>query len=327
MKAVICTAWGEPEQLQVQEIDNPLAGAGELIVEVKAAAANFPDLLVVRNQYQAQPVLPYTPGRELAGVVIGRGAGVEGFAIGTRVFASQETGAFAEQARVHTSRAIVLPDNIDFDAAAALTVTYGTSYHALLDRAQLRAGETVLVLGAAGGVGLAAVDIAKAVGARVIAAVSSREKAEVCRAYGADATVIYTEEDLRAAVKSFTAGRGVDVVYDPVGGKFSEPAFRSIAWRGRYLVVGFADGEVASLRLNLPLLKGASLVGVFWGEYSRREPAAFQADMQVMMGWLQSGRLRPHIAQRYSLAEAGQALRALANRTAIGKLVVCPDLG
>ncbi len=327
MKAVICTAWGEPEQLQVQEIDNPLAGAGELIVQVKAAAANFPDLLVVRNQYQAQPVLPYTPGRELAGVVIGRGAGVEGFAIGTRVFASQETGAFAEQARVHTSRAIVLPDNIDFDAAAALTVTYGTSYHALLDRAQLRAGETVLVLGAAGGVGLAAVDIAKAVGARVIAAVSSREKAEVCRAYGADATVIYTEEDLRAAVKSFTDGRGVDVVYDPVGGKFSEPAFRSIAWRGRYLVVGFADGEVASLRLNLPLLKGASLVGVFWGEYSRREPAAFQADMQVMMGWLQSGRLRPHIAQRYSLAEAGQALRALANRTAIGKLVVCPDLG
>jgi NADPH:quinone reductase len=327
MKAVVCTAWGEPEQLQVQEIDNPLAGAGELIVQVKAAAANFPDLLVVRNQYQAQPVLPYTPGRELAGVVIGRGAGVEGFAIGTRVFASQETGAFAEQARVHTSRAIVLPDNIDFDAAAALTVTYGTSYHALLDRAQLRAGETVLVLGAAGGVGLAAVDIAKAVGARVIAAVSSREKAEVCRAYGADATVIYTEEDLRAAVKSFTDGRGVDVVYDPVGGKFSEPAFRSIAWRGRYLVVGFADGEVASLRLNLPLLKGASLVGVFWGEYSRREPAAFQADMQVMMGWLQSGRLRPHIAQRYSLAEAGQALRALANRTAIGKLVVCPDLG
>jgi NADPH2:quinone reductase len=327
MKAVVCTAWGEPEQLQVQEIDNPLAGVGELIVQVKAAAANFPDLLVVRNQYQAQPVLPYTPGRELAGVVIGRGAGVEGFAIGTRVFASQETGAFAEQARVHTSRAIVLPDNIDFDAAAALTVTYGTSYHALLDRAQLRAGETVLVLGAAGGVGLAAVDIAKAVGARVIAAVSSREKAEVCRAYGADATVIYTEEDLRAAVKSFTDGRGVDVVYDPVGGKFSEPAFRSIAWRGRYLVVGFADGEVASLRLNLPLLKGASLVGVFWGEYSRREPAAFQADMQVMMGWLQSGRLRPHIAQRYSLAEAGQALRALANRTAIGKLVVCPDLG
>lgn len=326
MRAMVCEAWGEPEQLRLLDIEEPVAGPGELIVDVKAAAANFPDVLIVRNQYQAQPALPFVPARELAGIVVSTGPGVEGFAPGTRVFAGVDNGAFAERARVSAVRAIVLPDDIEFDVAAAFTLTYGTSYHALVDRGNLRAEESVLVLGAAGGVGLAAVEIAKAVGARVIAAVSTREKANVCIEHGADAVVIYTEEDLRAAVNAFTDGRGVDVIYDPVGGEFAERAFRCIAWRGRHLVVGFADGEVPKLRLNLPLLKGASLVGVFWGEFTRREPAQYRAGMRQMVQWLQSGLLRPHISHRFPLSEAGAALRLLADRKAIGKLVVCPGL-
>lgn len=324
MKAVVCDEWGEPEGLVLREIDDPVPGAGELVVDVAAAAANFPDVLILRRQYQAQPTLPFVPGRELAGVVTALGPDVTGFAIGMRIFATVENGAFAEKARVKAANAMVLPDGVDDATAAAFTLTYGTSYHGLVDRAALRAGESVLVLGAAGGVGIAAIEIAKAVGARVLAAVSSSAKAAVCLEHGADAVVDYAREDLRAAMAAFTGGRGIDVIYDPVGGEFSEQAFRSIAWGGRHLVVGFANGEVPRLRLNLPLLKGASLVGVFWGEFTRREHDRYLEGMGQLVAWLASGRLRPHISQRLPLSGAAKALRLLADRQAVGKLIVCP---
>jgi len=325
MKALLCKAWGGPEALVLEEVPSPRPGAGEVVIDVKAAGVNFPDVLIIQNKYQLKPPLPFAPGAEAAGVIKEIGAGVTGFKPGDRVIAMTMYGAFAEECIARTGQLIRMPAGLDFATAAAFTLTYGTSWHALKDRGGLRAGETLLVLGAAGGVGLAAVEIGKALGARVIAAASSAEKLAVCRAHGADETIDYTTEDLRARLKAIVGDQGVDVVYDPVGGPYGEPAIRSTGWRGRYLIIGFAHGEIPRIPLNLMLLKGSSLVGVYWGEWTRREPAAAAAAMEELLGWLAAGKLKPHLAGRYPLARGAEAIAALAGRKVAGKLVVEPE--
>jgi NADPH:quinone reductase len=325
MKAVLCKSWGLPETLVVEDLPDVMPGPGQIAIDVQAAGVNFPDVLVIQNKYQFKPELPFTPGSELAGVVRAVGEGVTRFKAGDKVLAFVSTGAFAQQIAVPAQAAMPMPPGLDFDTAAAITLTYGTSHHAVVDRAALKAGETMLVLGAAGGVGLAAIEIGKALGARVIAAASTDEKLEVCKAHGADATINYTTQDLREAIKAATDGKGPDVIYDPVGGVYAEPAFRSIAWRGRYLVIGFANGEIPKLPLNLPLLKGASLVGVFWGEFAKREPKSNLAAMQQLMGWMAEGKVKPHISGRYALAETPLALNDMAARKVTGKVVIQPQ--
>ncbi|HTN66005.1 MAG TPA: NADPH:quinone oxidoreductase family protein [Burkholderiaceae bacterium] len=325
MKAIICKAWGLPDTLTVEELPEPVPAAGQVSIDVHAAGVNFPDVLIIQNKYQFKPELPFTPGSELAGVVRAVGAGVTHVKPGDRVIAFIGNGAFAQQVVAAAAAVMPMPPGMDFDTAAAITLTYGTSHHAVVDRAQLKAGETMLVLGAAGGVGLAAIEIGKALGARVIAAASTDAKLDVCKAHGADATINYSTQDLREAIKAATDGKGPDVIYDPVGGIYAEPAFRSIGWRGRYLVVGFANGEIPKLPLNLTLLKGASLVGVFWGEFARREPKANLAAMRELMGWLAQGKIKPHISARYALAETPQALNDMAARKVTGKIVIQPQ--
>ena len=324
MKALLCKQFGEPETLVIEEVPSPVPGRGEVRVRVEAAGVNFPDTLIIRNLYQFKPPLPFSPGSEIAGVVDAVGEGVTRFVPGDRVMAMAGWGGFAEEVCVPESATVQVPPGVPFTLAASFTLVYGTSYHGLVDRGRLVAGETLLVLGAAGGVGLSAVEIGKAVGARVIACASSPEKLAVCREHGADETIDYSREDLRERVKALTGGKGPDVVYDPVGGSLAEPAFRSIGWRGRYLVIGFAQGAIPSLPLNLALLKGASIVGVFWGDYVKREPQNNLADMRVLLGWLAEGRLRPRVSAPYALADAPKALRSLMDRTAVGKLVVVP---
>ena len=325
MQAIVCKSWGLPDTLTLEELPDAVPGPGQVSIKIHAAGVNFPDVLIIQNKYQLKPELPFIPGSELAGVILEVGTGVTKYQRGDRVIAFTAQGAFAQQivAPVHTL--LPMPDGMDFDIAAAVTLTYGTSHHAVVDRARLQAGETMLVLGAAGGVGLAAIEIGKALGARVIAAASSDEKLAVCRAHGADATINYSTEDLREAIKASTNGNGPDVIYDPVGGIYTEAAFRSIGWRGRYLVVGFANGEIPKLPLNLMLLKGASLVGVFWGDFARREPSVNAAAMQQLMGWLADGTIRPHISARYRLADTAQALNAMAARLVTGKVVIQPQ--
>jgi NADPH2:quinone reductase len=325
MRALLCKAWGGPETLVLEDLPSPRPGPGEVVIDVKAAGVNFPDVLIIQNKYQVKPPLPFAPGAELAGVIKEVGAGVTAFASGDRVIAMTTWGAFAEECVARVEQLIRMPAGLDFATAAAFTLTYGTSWHALKDRGSLRAGETLLVLGAAGGVGLAAVEIGKALGARVIAAASSAEKLAVCRAHGADETIDYATEDLRARLKAIVGDKGVDVVYDPVGGPYAEPAIRSTGWRGRYLIIGFAAGEIPRIPLNLMLLKGSSLVGVYWGDWTRREPAAAAAGMAELHGWLAAGKLKPLLSGRYPLARAGDALVALAGRKVAGKLVVEPE--
>jgi len=324
MKAIVCNAWGLPDTLVIEELPDAIPGPGQLAIEIRAAGVNFPDVLIIQNKYQFKPALPFTPGSELAGVVLAVGEGVTRYKAGDAVIAFSAQGAFAQQIVVAANAVMPMPAGMDFDIAAAITLTYGTSHHAVVDRAQLKAGETMLVLGAAGGVGLAAIEIGKALGARVIAAASSDEKLAVCREHGADVTINYSTEDLRGAIKAATDGKGPDVIYDPVGGSYAEPAFRSIGWRGRYLVVGFANGEIPALPLNLMLLKGASLVGVFWGEFAKREPKANAAAMQQLMGWLADGTIKPRISGRYALADIAQALNDMAARKVMGKVVIKP---
>ena len=325
MKAIVCKAWGLPDTLTVEELPDPVAAAGHVVLDVKAAGVNFPDVLIIQGKYQYKPELPFTPGNEVAGVVRSVGDGVSAYKVGDKVIAFSSNGAFAQQLAVPVQALMPMPPGMDFDTAAAITLTYGTSHHAVVDRAALKAGETMLVLGAAGGVGLAAIEIGKALGARVIAAASTDEKLEVCKAHGADAVINYSKEDLREAIKAATGGKGPDVVYDPVGGDYAEAAFRSIAWRGRYLVVGFANGEIPKLPLNLALLKGASLVGVFWGEYAKREPKANLAGMQQLLGWMAEGKIKPHISARYPLADTPKALNDMAARKVTGKVVILPN--
>jgi len=322
MRAVVCKTWGPPDSLCVETLPEPQPEAGEVLVDIMAAGVNFPDVLIIQNKYQFRPELPFTPGNELAGLVRAVGEGVEDFKLGDRVFGFVPQGAFAEQLAVPANALFKMNDIMDFDGAAALTLTYGTSYHALVDRAQLKSGETLLVLGAAGGVGLAAVEIGKAIGAKVIAAASTDEKLAICRAHGADELINYSSEDLRAGIKRTTGGQGPDVIYDPVGGDYTEAAFRSIGWRGRYLVIGFANGEIPKLPLNLPLLKGASAVGVFWGDFVRREPEANAAAMRELIQWHFEGRVRPHVSATYPLADVPQALNDMASRKVTGKIVI-----
>ncbi|MGZ3158375.1 MAG: NADPH:quinone oxidoreductase family protein [Burkholderiaceae bacterium] len=325
MKAIVCKAWGLPETLIIEELPDLVAAPGEIIVDIQAAGVNFPDVLIIQNKYQFKPALPFTPGSEFAGIVRSVGAGVAQYKPGDRVIAFTGQGAFAQQIAVSAQSVMPMPPGMAFDIAAAMTLTYGTSHHAIVDRAQLKPGETLLVLGAAGGVGLAAIEIGKALGARVIAAASSDEKLAICKMHGADATINYTTQDLREAIKNTTNGKGPDVIYDPVGGIYTEPAFRSIAWRGRYLVVGFANGEITKLPLNLALLKGASLVGVFWGEFAKREPQANLAAMRELITWLDEGKIKPHISGRYALSDTPQALNDMAARKVTGKIVILPQ--
>ena len=322
MKAVLCKQYGPPESLVVEELPAPRPGPGEVVVSVKAASVNFPDFLIIQNKYQFKPPLPFSPGSELAVVVKEVGAGVSKVRAGDRVIAFTTYGAFAEEVKTEAARLLPLPEKMDFVTGAAFLLTYATSDHALRDRGALKAGETLLVLGAAGGVGLAAIEIGKALGARVIACASSEDKLAVCREHGADATLNYATEDLRERVKALTEGRGVDVVYDAVGGAYTEPAFRSLAWRGRLLVVGFAAGEIPKLPLNLALLKGAAVVGVFWGDFARREPKAFAESVRQLARWYGEGRLRPHVSQTLPLERAAEAIQLLASRKAKGKVVL-----
>lgn len=324
MKAVLCKEWGPPESLVIEDIPARDPGPGEVRIRVRAASVNFPDVLIIQNKYQFKPDRPFSPGSEAAGDVIAVGAGVTHVKPGDRVLASTGHGSFAEEVIATAAKVVKLPDGLGYDVASAFILTYGTSWHALNDRAALKAGETVLVLGAAGGVGISAIEIAKARGARVIAAASTAEKLEVCREHGADEFINYETEDLREGIKRTTGGKGPDVIYDPVGGKYAEPAFRSIAWRGRYLVVGFANGEIPRLPLNLMLLKGASVVGVFWGDYTKREPQANERDVAEMMALLTAGKLRPHISATYSLDQVPQALIDMANRRVTGKVLIVP---
>ncbi|MEW6687458.1 MAG: NADPH:quinone oxidoreductase family protein [Pseudomonadota bacterium] len=322
MKAVLCKQFGPPESLVIEDLPSPQAGPGEVVVGIKAASVNFPDVLIIQNKYQFKPPLPFSPGSEMAGVVKEVGAGVKGFKPGDRVIAFTTYGAFAEEVKVEAARLVPIPKGMDFESAAAFLLTYGTSDHALRDRAGLKAGETLLVLGAAGGVGIAAIEIGKALGARVIACASSEEKLAVCREHGADETIDYAAEDLRERIKQLTAGRGVDVVYDAVGGRYTEPALRSTAWRGRLLVVGFAAGDIPRIPLNLALLKGCAIVGVFWGDFARREPKALAASIGQLAAWFREGKLRPHVSQTFPLAQAADALKLMAARKVKGKVVL-----
>lgn len=325
MKALLCTTHGEPELLEWAEVSDPEPGKGQVRLVVKAAGANFPETLIIRNLYQFKPPLPFTPGGEAAGIVEAVGEGVTRFKPGDRVIAMTGTGAFAEKMLAAEHQLVPLGEGLPFDVAAGFTMTYGTSHHALKQRAQLKPGETLLVLGAAGGVGLAAVELGKLMGARVIAAASTDEKLALARQYGAEEAINYSTEDLKERVKELTGGQGVDVIYDPVGDRLAEPAFRSIAWNGRYLVVGFAGGEIPKLPLNLPLIKGASLVGVFWGAFTAREPEVHRANMAELVGWLETGKLKPHIGARLPLSEGAAAIRMLMDRKAMGKVILAAD--
>ncbi|MGH6961700.1 MAG: NADPH:quinone oxidoreductase family protein, partial [Dongiaceae bacterium] len=322
--ALLCKAWGQPEDLVVEERPSPTPQDHEAIVRVHAAGVNFPDTLIVQGKYQFKPEFPFAPGGELAGVVERVGAKVKNVKPGDRVIGFTGWGAFAEEVAADARTLVPMPEGLDFVTASAFVMTYGTSYHALKDRAGLKAGETLLVLGASGGVGLAAIEIGKALGAKVIAAASSAGKLAICREHGADELIDYTKEDLKERVKALTEGKGVNVVYDPVGGPYSEAALRSIAWRGRLLVVGFANGEIPKIPLNLALLKGASIVGVFWGDYAKREPLNLMMDLRALFGWLQEGKLKPHISGTYPLERGAEAIRALMERKVSGKIVITP---
>ena len=322
MHAWLCENPTGVDELQWKEIPTPHPGPGEVLVEIHAASLNFPDLLIVQNKYQMKPALPFVPGAEYAGVVQAVGEGVKHLAVGQHVACLSGTGGFATHTLAPAALCMPLPDGFPFVDAAAFIMTYATSHHALIDRAQLQCGETVLVLGAAGGVGTAAIQIAKAAGARVIAAASTPEKCALCTSIGADATINYATENLRDAIKTLTAGKGPDVIYDPVGGDIAEPAFRSIAWRGRYLVVGFASGPIPALPFNLALLKGASIVGVFWGDFAKREPKNNAHMMTELAQWYGLGKIKPVIDRTMPMADLKAAYAHMGSRAVMGKLVM-----
>lgn len=322
MKALLCKAHGLPETLVLEDIAPLSAGPGKVVISVGACSANFPDTLIIRNMYQFKPELPFSPGGEVAGLVKEVGEGVKHLKPGDRVFAMCGWGGFAEEVEVDARRAFPMLPGMDFVTGASVMYNYGTSYHALKDRALLRSGETLLVLGAGGGVGLAAVELGKMMGATVIAAASSDEKLAVCKEKGADFCINYTTDDLREQLKTITGGKGVDVVYDPVGDKYAEPAIRSMAYNGRYLVVGFAGGDIPKIPLNLALLKGCAIVGVFWGQFTEKEAGKNIKNIQELAGFLMQGKLKPHIYKLYTLNEAAQAIDDLMHRKVVGKAVV-----
>ena len=329
MKALRTHAAGGPETLVLEEIADPVPGKGEVLIEVHACSINFPDTLMIRDLYQFRPERPYAPGSELAGRILALGEGVTGWSVGDRVIAMIGHGGLAQKVVAPVQRLFALPDDVDYATGASLLMTYGTTIHGLKDRGHIKEGDTVLVLGAAGGVGLSAVELAKAFGARVIAAVSSEEKAQVARAAGADDVVIYgrapfDKAQSKALAEQFKAAcgpNGANIIYDVVGGDYSEPALRAIAWEGRFLVVGFPAG-IARLPLNLTLLKSCDVCGVFWGAWTAREPAAFKAEVEELFALLKEGRINPRISQRFALEQGREAIALLENRQAVGKIVV-----
>jgi NADPH2:quinone reductase len=325
MRAVQCTEYGSYENLTVTEIEDPVPGAGEVLIDVHEASLNFPDLLVIQGLYQYKPEPPLVPGAEAAGVVTALGEGVETLVVGQKVATVGVAGGFAELRVFDAQRAIPLPPEADLQLAAATTMTYGTSYHPLMQRARLSAADTLLVLGAAGGVGSAAVEIGKALGATVIAAASTDEKLMFCKEIGADHAINYTTEDLRTRVKELTGGHGADVIYDPVGGDLTESAIRAIAWNGRHLVLGFAAGEIPKLPMNLSLLKGASVVGVFWGAFTARDPRLAASNLEAIASMIADGKLRPRVTEVFTLDEIVDAYALLANRRAMGKIMISVD--
>lgn len=322
MKAVICREHGPADRLVIEDLPDPVAGPGEVVVAMRACALNFFDTLIIRDRYQFKPALPFSPGGEIAGVIESLGDGVGGFAVGDPVIAYLKWGGAREKVVVAADALVPMPAGLDFVRAATLSVTYGTAIHGLADRGRVQPGDTVAVLGASGGAGQAAVEIAKVLGARVIACAAGADKLAFCRSIGADEVVDYEAEDLKLRLKELTDGRGVDVVYDAVGDRFSEPALRATAWRGRHLVVGFAAGEIPKLPANLLLLKGCDLIGVFWGDHLVREPDAYKAEMRRLMAWVVDGHLRPHVQATFPLAETPTAIAEIAARRVKGKLVV-----
>ena len=327
MKAILCRQYGPPQSLTCEDLPSLKPGPGEAIVSMKAASVNFPDVLIIQNKYQVKPPLPFSPGSELAGVVKEVGEGVTNAKPGDRVIAFSSYGAFAEEVRVEAARLIPMPEGMDFQTAASFILTYGTSYHALKNRLESTPGESLLVLGAAGGVGLSAIEIGKVLGLRVIACASTDEKLAVCREHGADETINYAAEDLRERIKALSGGKGVDVIYDAVGGAYTEAALRSSAWRARLLVIGFAAGDIPKLPLNLPLLMERSVIGVYWGDWARRKPAEFAASVRELGAWFAQGKLRPHVSATFPLARAAEALQLMADRKVKGKVVITATEG
>ncbi|MFZ5608312.1 MAG: NADPH:quinone oxidoreductase family protein [Pseudomonadota bacterium] len=321
MKAVVCKELGPPEKLAVMEVPTPQPAKGQVRIKVAACGVNYPDALIIEGKYQFRPDPPFTPGGEVAGTIDALGEGVGDWRIGQRVLALCGHGGFAEAVCVPAAQVAAIPKAMPFDEAAGFIMTYGTSHHALKQRAALQPGETLVVLGAAGGVGLTAVEIGRLMGARVIAAASSEDKLALAKAYGAEAGINYTSASLKQAIRQATGGRGADVIYDPVGGDLCEDAFRAIAWKGRYLVIGFTAG-IPQLPTNLALLKGASLIGVFWGAFALREPDVHRANVAELLRWYEEGKLKPHISQAFPLDETGRAIRLLADRKAKGKVIV-----
>ncbi len=329
MKAILCKQYGPPDSLVLEDVPSPKPDAGQVVISVKAAGVNFPDVLIIQNKYQFRPPLPFSPGGEVAGIVKELGAGVTNVKVGDRVIGSTGWGGFAEEAVAPAARCIPFPSNIDFVQASAFVMTYGTSHHALKDRAHLKAGETLLVLGAAGGAGIAAVEIGKVMGARVVAAASTQAKVDFCIKQGADVGIVYPEgpldrdaqKKLSEDLKKVLGGDGAHVIYDGVGGDYAEPALRSIAWEGRYLVVGFPAG-IPSIPLNLTLLKGCQIVGVFWGAFTAREPQRNQENLAELMRWVKEEKLKPTVSKTYPLARAADALNDMAARKVMGKVVL-----
>lgn len=324
MKALLCTRYGTPDDLEFVDLPDPEPGVGEAVVKVVAAALNFFDTLIIAGKYQYKPAFPFSPAAEFAGVVESLGPGTSGLEVGDRVMANIGWGAARERAAVKADRLVRIPAGVDFDRAAGLTVTYGTSYYALKDRARLRPGETLVVLGASGGAGLAAIELGRIMGARVIACASSAAKLDFALRHGADAGVDYSREDLREALRRLTDGRGADVIYDPVGGPYAEAALRAIAWYGRFLVVGFAAGDIPRLPLNLVLLKSCDVLGVFWGAWIERDGAGHRANTDMLLQWCAQGHLSSHVHAIYPLAQGGEALKAIAARKPMGKVILRP---
>jgi NADPH2:quinone reductase len=322
MKAIICNQFGLPSKLEYGEVSDPKPAKNQILIAVEACGINFPDALIIQNKYQFKPDLPFSPGGEVAGKVLALGEGVTQFQVGQSVLALCGWGGFAEKVAVDIDRVFAMPPGLTPEIAATTLYTYGTSLHALKDRAQLKEGETLLILGAAGGVGLAAVELGKVMGAKVIAAASSDEKLALCREKGASETINYATEDLKTRIKELTDGKGVDVIYDPVGGDYTEAALRGIAWKGRYLIVGFANGEIPKIPMNLPLLKGCAIMGVFWGQFSKLESKQSFQNIGQLVQWIKEGKIQQHISKQYFLAEAPDALQALLDRKMLGKGVV-----
>lgn len=324
MRAVLCTDLGPPEMLHIRDLDDPLPGDGEVVVDVTAAALNFMDTLIIEGRYQVKPELPFSPGAEFAGTVSAVGHGVNGFAAGDRVLGNPGYGACREKVVIHAEALVHVPASIPDEKAAGLSVTYGTAIHALKDRAGLQPGEKVAILGASGGAGIAAVEVARIIGGHVIACVSSPEKAAFCEERGAHETLVYGEGDLKGALKQAGGQSGIDVIYDAIGGPYSEPALRALAWKGRFLVIGFAAGDIPKIPLNLLLLKGCDLRGVFFGRFAQEEPEAHRANLRQLLQWCESGDLKPHVDAVFTLDQTAEAISALAERRVKGKVIVRP---